>query len=181
MYTPATDADIPALVALINRAYRGNTGSGWSTEEAYLVGVRTTDALLRDDLAKKPSASLLKWQEAGEVDIAGCVWLEPVGGSTWYLGSLAIDPVKQNGGLGRTMLKAAEDWARNQGAECIRMSVTNVREALIAWYLRRGYERTGTIEPFPYGDDRFGKPLRDDLCFVVLEKRFEGPTRRRLL
>ena len=33
MYIPATDADIPALVALINRAYRGDTGSGWSTEE----------------------------------------------------------------------------------------------------------------------------------------------------
>lgn len=64
-------------------AYRDNTGSGWSTEEAYLVGDRTTDALLRDDLAKKPSASLLKWQE-GEADIIGCVWLGPVGGSTWY-------------------------------------------------------------------------------------------------
>jgi ribosomal protein S18 acetylase RimI-like enzyme len=182
MYEPATDADVPALVALINRAYRGNIGSGWSTEEAYLVGDRTTDALLRDDLAKKPAASLLKWQEAGEADIIGCVWLEPVGGSTWYLGSLAIDPRKQNGGLGRTMLKAAEDWARNQGAECIRMSVTNVREALIAWYLRQGYERTGATERFPYGDDRYGKPLRDDLCFVVLEKHFERLRRdKRLL
>jgi hypothetical protein len=82
MYELATDADVPALVALINRAYRGNIGSGWSTEEAYLVGDRTTDALLRDDLAKKPAASLLKWQEVGEADIIGCVWLEPVGGSS---------------------------------------------------------------------------------------------------
>ena len=55
MDIPATDADIPALVALINRAYRGDTGSGWSTEEAYLVGERTTDARLRDDLAKSLS------------------------------------------------------------------------------------------------------------------------------
>ncbi len=77
------------------------------------------------------------------------------------------------------MLRAAEDWARNQGAQCIRMSVTNVREALIAWYLRRGYERTGATEPFPYGDVRLGKPLHDDLCFVVLEKRFERPPQGR--
>jgi hypothetical protein len=55
----------------------------------------------------------------------------------------------------------------------MRMSVTNVREALIGWYIRRGYGRTGEIEPFPYGDDRFGTPLRDDLAFVVLEKPLE--------
>ncbi len=52
------------------------------------------------------------------------------------------------------------------------MTVINVRETLIAWYLRRGYAKTGATEAFPYGDDRFGKPLRDDLCFVVLEKTF---------
>jgi hypothetical protein len=32
------------------------------------------------------------------------------------------------------------------------------------------YRLTGETEPFPYGDERFGKPLRDDLHFVVLEK-----------
>jgi hypothetical protein len=50
------------------------------------------------------------------------------------------------------------------------MHVVNVRDALIAWYLRRGARKTGETEPFPYGDDRFGAPLRDDLSFLVLEK-----------
>ncbi|HUN84305.1 MAG TPA: hypothetical protein VMU48_07990 [Terracidiphilus sp.] len=50
------------------------------------------------------------------------------------------------------------------------MTVLNVRDALIAWYERRAYCRTGETKPFPYGDDRFGVPLRDDLQFVVLEK-----------
>jgi hypothetical protein len=50
------------------------------------------------------------------------------------------------------------------------MNVVNVRDALIAWYLRRGYRKTGEAEPFPYGDARFGAPLRDDLRFLVLEK-----------
>lgn len=46
------------------------------------------------------------------------------------------------------------------------MNVVNVRDALIAWYLRRGYHKTGETEPFPYSDDRFGAPLRDDLSFL---------------
>lgn len=50
------------------------------------------------------------------------------------------------------------------------MTVVNVRDTLIAWYIRRGYFLTGETEPFPYDDNRFGTPLRDDLAFVVLEK-----------
>ena len=50
------------------------------------------------------------------------------------------------------------------------MTVISLRHGLIAWYERRGYRRTGASEPFPYGDDRVGVPLRGDLHFVVLEK-----------
>jgi hypothetical protein len=53
------------------------------------------------------------------------------------------------------------------------MTVISIRDALIAWYERRGYVRTGETEPFPYGDRRFGIPLRDDLLFVVLEKHLD--------
>jgi hypothetical protein len=49
-------------------------------------------------------------------------------------------------------------------------NVVSVRDALIAWYFRRGHCKTGETEPFPYGDDRFSAPLRDDLSFLVLEK-----------
>ena len=46
----------------------------------------------------------------------------------------------------------------------------SVRDELIAWYERRGYSRTGKYKPFPYGDERFGIPKRDDLRFEVLSK-----------
>jgi hypothetical protein len=58
----------------------------------------------------------------------------------------------------------------DRGGKRIRLNVVNVRDALIAWYLRRGAHKTGETESFPYGDDRFGAPLRDDLSFLVLEK-----------
>ncbi|MFA7541555.1 MAG: GNAT family N-acetyltransferase, partial [Lysobacterales bacterium] len=45
-----------------------------------------------------------------------------------------------------------------------------LRDSLIAWYQRRGYAVTGEQMPFPYGDERFGIPRRDDLHFIILEK-----------
>ncbi len=36
MFYPATDADVPRIVALINRAYRGVGTAGWSTQESHL-------------------------------------------------------------------------------------------------------------------------------------------------
>ena len=48
------------------------------------------------------------------------------------------------------------------------------RAELIAFYERRGYRRTGEYQPFPYGDERFGIPRRDDLRFEVLRKVFAG-------
>ena len=68
-------------------------------------------------------------------------------------------------------MNLAEAWvAERWNARWLRMSVINKRAELIAYYERRGYERTGEVEPFPYGDDRFGVPLVDDLEFVVLVK-----------
>ena len=60
------------------------------------------------------------------------------------------------------------------GAKRMRMTVIQIRDSLSAWYERRGYVRTGETKPFPYGDARFGVPLRDDLHFEVFEKRLDG-------
>ena len=168
MFVPASDADLAPIADLMNRAYRG--AQGWSTEQGYIDGDRTTAAFLREDVAATPAASLLKWVEGKDPTPRGCVWLEPLGDATWYLGSLCVDPDGQNIGQGRKLLAAAEAWARERGAARVRMSVVNVRETLIAWYRRRGYEPTGEVQPFPYGNDRFGTPLRDDLAFVILDK-----------
>ena len=171
MYVPITDDDIPAVAALMNRAYRGAGGTrGWAVETDYISGERTTAEVLRADLAENPAASILKWVDGPAEFFGGCVWLEPLGDGAWYLGSFAIEPGRQASGLGRVLLAAAEDWVRAHGGRRIRLTVINLCEALIAWYLRRGYQKTGETEPFPYGDDRFGAPLRDDLCFVVLAK-----------
>jgi hypothetical protein len=91
MYASVEDRDIPFVVDLINRAYRGVGGSlDGANEEAYLEGDRTTAALLRADISARRSASLLRWIDTDSRALTGCVWLEPFGDQTWYLGSLAI-------------------------------------------------------------------------------------------
>ena len=173
---PAGDADVPGIVALMNRAYRGSeTSADWHTENGYVKGDRTTELLLRAEMAAKPEATLLVWRDQHEGTLKGCVWVEPMGGHTWYLGSFAVDPQRQNGGLGNALLFSAEQWVRQRGGTRVRLTVVNVREVLIGWYSRRGYIRTGETKPFPYDDGRFGTPQRDDLSFVVLEKDLTLP------
>jgi len=167
----AQAADIPAVAALVNSAYRGETSrKGWTTEADYIGGQRTDEASLRKDLAAQPAARLLLFRDAPEAELLGCVWLEPAGAEAWYLGMLTIRPDLQDRKLGRTMLEGAEAEARAHGAKRVRMTVVNVRDTLIAWYERRGYILTGETLPFPYDDQLFGEPFRDDLVFVVLEK-----------
>jgi GNAT superfamily N-acetyltransferase len=103
-------------------------------------------------------------------ELQGCVSLQPKSSDTWYLGSLTVAPALQNTGFGRKFLSAAEEYAASRGAQTIEITVVNLRVALISWYERRGYFRTGETRAFPYGDDRFGKPKRPDLEFVVLER-----------
>jgi GNAT superfamily N-acetyltransferase len=174
MHTPeltvAVDADVPSVVELINRAFRGRgADESWSTQEHYIEGTRTSAELLREEMAAHPDARLLLWRTP-EGSLLGSVWMQPESGGIWYLGSLTIAPGEQKAGLGRTLLSAAEDWAQARGASEIKMTVVHVRVALLDWYARRGYALTGETRPFPYGDTRYGTPTRDDLHFVVLSK-----------
>ncbi len=169
--TPAVESDYPAIVALANLAYRGEgTAASWNVEAGIIEGSRLTESLLREDLSAKPHAHLLLYRDTPDGPLLGTVWLEPQADATWYLGLFTVHPDLQNRKLGRTLLAAAEDFARNHGGKTIRMTVLNVRTALIAWYERRSYTKTGETVQFPYGDDRFGKPLRDDLHFIVLTR-----------
>lgn len=169
---PADEADFPAIIDLVNVAYRGRGAvESWNIESGIIEGTRLTDSLLREDLAAKPHAHFLVTRDPESRAIIGTVWLEPVKEAVWYLGLFTVSPALQKQHLGRALLTAAEDFAKAQGACAICMGVLNVRHELIAWYERRGYSRTGEIEPYPYGDNRFGTPLRDDLNFVILEKR----------
>ena len=173
---PAVKSDYNDIIELANVAYRGmgdeaaGVKASWNLEVGVLEGQRMNLSLLEEELAAKAEGFLLVWREQPEGPLLGTVWLVPKGDGVWHLGLLTVRPALQNAGMGRQLLEAAEGFVRERGGWKISMTVLNVRDALMAWYERRGYWATGEREPFPYGDDRFGRPLRDDLEFVVFEK-----------
>ncbi|MFJ3922992.1 GNAT family N-acetyltransferase [Streptomyces sp. NPDC090022] len=167
-FRPAGPADIPALVELVESAYRGEASrAGWTTEADYLDGQRTDEAAVRA-IIDSPDSVLLVVERGGEQ--VACCQLEHRGDHA-YFGMFAVRPQLQGAGLGKEILAEAERRARALwNATEMRMTVVNVREELIAYYVRRGYRRTGELSPFPYGDERFGVPRRTDLAFELLTK-----------
>lgn len=168
---PYREDELADIAALVNSAYRGELATqGWTSESYLLGGQRTDEASLRADLAATPGAAILTLRDAEGDKPHASVWVQPAEGDVWYVGMVTVSPLRQAGGVGRTMLEAAENHARARGGKTLEMSVISVRDTLIAWYERRGYRRTGRYKPFPYGDERFGIPRRDDLRFEVLTK-----------
>ncbi len=167
-FRTATVDDIDALVQLVTSAYRGDSSRvGWTTEADILDGARIDPAVLRQDILRERSLVLLVEQDGR---LLACAHIADDDGAG-YFGMFAVDPSLQGSGLGKTLLTEAERIAAAEWQlPVMRMTVIDVRNELIAFYERRGYRRTGIVKPFPYGDERFGVPLRQDLRFEVLEK-----------
>ncbi|MBA4008298.1 MAG: GNAT family N-acetyltransferase [Erythrobacter sp.] len=157
----ATPADAPALKALLEAAYRGDSARrGWNHEADILdderIGIEELEALLAD-----PAVTILIARD--DETLIGCVAVTRKDSAMGYLGMLCVLPTLQSGGLGRRLLDAAEDHGRAIGITRMEMTVIDSRDSLIAWYERRGYASTGERRPFPV--------LRDPpVNFVVLEK-----------
>lgn len=171
-FRPANSADIAMIVALVESAYRGESGlRGWTTESHLLDGQRT-DAADVSALIGRPDCLVLLAEQDGQLKASCHIERQ---GETAYFGMFAVDPGGQGSGLGKQVLAEAERIAREEWhCRSMRMTVIEQRAELIAWYERRGYRRTGEYQPFPYGDERFGIPRRDDLRFEVLLKEFGG-------
>jgi ribosomal protein S18 acetylase RimI-like enzyme len=162
--------DVPALHALIESAYRGESAkTGWTHEADLLGGQRTDQAVLCEIVGD--AAQSIRLMHEGAV-LNGCVLVSDKGAGRAYLGMLTVRPDLQAAGLGRALLEEAERHVRETpGAMVMEMTVIKQRRELIDWYLRRGYSETGREEPFPLDDERFGLPKTRDLVFVVLEKQ----------
>jgi GNAT superfamily N-acetyltransferase len=155
-------ADLVAVHAVIERAYRGDTArTGWTHEADLLEGPRTSLVVLEAILTDPHQRLLSAWQ--GRTAI-GCVAIADRGDGLAYLGQLCVEPAHQADGIGRRLIAAAERTAAvTFGANRIEMTVIECRGELIAYYGRRGYHVTGERRDFPIA-------LDPPLFMTVLEK-----------
>ena len=127
---PATSADRPRLIPLINAAF---------AIEEFLEGTRTDDERLAATM--KQGEMLLA--EDAEGRVLGSVYMERHGKSG-YMGMLAVDPSFQGRGLGRMLTEAVEERFRAEGIKMVEIVVLSFRTELPPLYQKLGYEITGT-------------------------------------
>ena len=165
--------DAEALNILVNSAYRGDSSrKGWTTEADILGGQRTDKSGIQELIAD-PLSRILILEKPTELstEIIACVHLKQKG-RICYFGMFTVNPEMQNQGLGKIMMQKAEQFAKEKwNCKEMEMTVITVRHELMNWYIKHGYEKTNELVDFPYGDERFGQPLRPDLKMLVLRKK----------
>jgi GNAT superfamily N-acetyltransferase len=163
----AAPGEVPAVAALVERAYRGpEAATGWTTETHLLTGPRSSVAEI-EHLFAEPDSLFVLAVDAGE--LVGCAFLQRRGADA-YFGMFSVLPSRQGKGVGHELLAACEATARDMwSAHAMSMSVISLREDLIEWYERRGYARTGAGEPFPFHEHP--DALRTDFELTELRKQ----------
>lgn len=73
--------------------------------------------------------------------------------STW-LTALWVDPAVRGAGLGARLIEAAAEWAHEQGAAAVELSVTTNNDAAAGLYARTGFTETGRRRPLPADPSR---------------------------
>lgn len=161
-YRIAGPADAPAVRALIESGYRGDSArQGWSHEADLLGGDRTTIEEVAAMIAAPEKRVLLAERDG---TLVGTVTITDLGNARAYMGLLCVSPTLQAGGLGRALVREVEALAASEfGARVMELIVVDARTELIAWYERRGYTRTGELRPFPL-------PMDVPFQMVVLER-----------
>ena len=158
--------DAPALVKLINSAYRGEQSKkGWTTEADIIGGEARILLPDLEALMQQPAVVFLQSINA-QNQTEACVFLQQRG-EQLYLGMLSVNPELQAKGTGKQLMLAAEEQARKMGCHSIIMRVIYLRKELIDWYLRRGYYDTGKTEAYtPPSYETVKIPFH----FVILQK-----------
>jgi GNAT superfamily N-acetyltransferase len=144
---PDDDALMSAVTDLVNAVYRESEQGLW-----------------RGDVPRTTVAEVTALAKAGELvadlrddgrDLAGVVRVQQLDDTTGEFGMLAADPARHGQGIGRDLVRFAEDDSRTRGHTTMQLELLVPRgwqlaskERLHGWYTRLGYrlDRIGRIE-----------------------------------
>jgi len=130
---PVDRDGLPALLDMLRRFY--------AEDRIPLDEPRVRRGL--EQLMADPTLGAALFAEAGGACVGYLVlgWCFSIeqGGRHVLLDELYLVPDARGRGLGRTLLAAACDWARGQGAEVVRLEVNRHNPRAKALYLRHGF------------------------------------------
>jgi ribosomal protein S18 acetylase RimI-like enzyme len=146
----ATAADVPAIVDIVDRAYRH-----------YIARIGKPPGPMLDDYAARVSEDAAWVLQEGSA-IAGILVLLSTP-EYLLLDNIAIAPDRQGRGLGRRLLTFTESEALRRGYREIRLYTHQTMIENQRLYALIGYEETGRGSEAGYDRVFMRKPLRDPL------------------
>lgn len=148
----AAEADLPAILELTHAAYAQNVVLGFR-----FSGASEAMESLRESWRKERVYKLVLGGR-----IVGSVRLVDLPRKVLEVKRLCVHPEFQKRGLGKRLLRFAEEEARRRGCERVRLDTAKPFHALVDWYRRQGYSIVGEMR-FP----------TVDYDSVLLEKRLD--------
>jgi ribosomal protein S18 acetylase RimI-like enzyme len=175
-FRTATLDDAPAIVQLINSAFRPDANSkGWTSEAALVQGERINLEMVTKQIIEPKNVVLL-----GLINekIIACVHIDGTSPEA-YMGTFAVDASSQDKGVGRALGKYAEDYATQYLNACAFITLAlEPRKEIIQLNLRLGYLPTGRI--FPYPNKGIGTPIKKNIVMLEMRKLSSTKTQRAL-
>ncbi len=164
-------SDAGAIAQLVNSAYRGVVSrAGWTTEADLLEGLRATTKEVAQIIKREDAFILIGVANDQIVATICCEWQAIAGNNTAHFGMIAVKPNLQNKGYGKQIIVAAEALTRREWRVVgFHMTVISLRHALIAFYERLGYQRTGEFKDFPKNPEMW-QPKVEGLNLQYLAK-----------
>lgn len=147
----ADSTDVARITRLINRAFE--------VEAFFAIGDRTSE----EQVSAKLDVGVFFLAEVRD-RLMGCVHVEYREHGRGYIGMLAVDPTAQRAGIGRQLMRVAEQHCLQAHCAEVLITVINLRTELLSFYGRLGYVEHGTA---PYSDaHRATQPVH----FIVMRK-----------
>lgn len=143
--------DVERITRLVNRAFE--------VEAFFVTGDRTTDDQIR---AKLDLGAFFLAERRDR--LLGCVHAERRKGGRGYIGMLAVDPLYQGAGIGRQLMRVAEQHCVQAHCREVLITVINLRTELPPFYRSLGYQEQGTAP------DTDSQRARQPVHFIVMKK-----------
>ncbi|UKZ86543.1 uncharacterized protein TrAFT101_002367 [Trichoderma asperellum] len=172
-FRTATPEDAEQIQQLVQSAFRTeDSRSDWTGDAELASSFRIDVEEVASKIANPENTILMALDN--DNSLVASIEVSKRDGNCGRLSMIAVSDRYQRSGVGRLVLAYAEAYCRRVwGAEKFSLNALSIRKALIEWYMRQGYQKTGETSPFPR--ERFiSMALPEDMCFIEMEKEFNG-------